>query len=136
MSATPPTARPTASAPLAAGASPTAPRPSVVQLAIKEKAALYAAYIPLFQEGGIFIPTAREYQLGADVYVLMTLPDDTQRYPIAGKVAWVTPGRAAGGRTQGVGVRFPADEKSRALKLKIEEILGAHLSSDRPTQTI
>ncbi len=111
-------------------------RPSVVQLAIKEKAALYAAYIPLFKEGGVFIPTTREYQLGADVYVLLTLPEDTQRYPVAGKVAWVTPARAAGNRTQGVGVRFPSDEKSRLLKLKIEEILGAHLASDRPTQTI
>ena len=114
----------------------TAARPSVVQLAIKEKAALYAAYIPLFKEGGVFIPTARDYQLGADVYVLLTLPDDTQRYPVAGKVAWVTPARASGNRTQGVGVRFPNDDKSRALKLKIEEILGAHLASDRPTQTI
>lgn len=135
MSATLPSGKPPGIG-LAAAAPATSARPSVVQLAIKEKAALYAAYIPLFQEGGIFIPTAREYHLGADVYVLMTLPDDTQRYPIAGKVAWVTPARAAGGRTQGVGVRFPADEKSRALKLKIEEILGAHLSSDRPTQTI
>ena len=114
----------------------TSTRPSVVQLAIKEKAALYAAYIPLFKEGGVFIPTSREYQLGADVYVLLTLPDDTQRYPVAGKVAWVTPAKAAGNRTQGVGVRFPNDEKSRLLKLKIEEILGAHLASDRPTQTI
>ena len=35
-----------------------------------------------------------------------------------------------------VGVRFPSDEKSRLLKIKIEEILGAHLASDRPTQTI
>ena len=129
MSANPP-ASPTAPA------TPAATRPSVVQLAIKEKGALYAAYIPLFKEGGVFIPTAREYQLGADVYVLMTLPDDTQRYPIAGKVAWVTPSRAAGNRTQGVGVRFPNDEKSRLLKLKIEEILGAHLASERPTQTI
>jgi type IV pilus assembly protein PilZ len=111
-------------------------RPSVVQLAIKEKAALYAAYIPLFKEGGVFIPTSREYQLGDDVYVLLTLPEDTQRYPVAGKVAWVTPARAAGNRTQGVGVRFPSDEKSHLLKLKIEEILGAHLASDRPTQTI
>ena len=126
MSANPPTP-----------ASPaTTARPSVIQLAIKEKAALYAAYIPLFKEGGVVIPTAREYQLGADVYVLMTLPDDTQRYPIAGKVAWVTPARAAGNRTQGVGVRFPNDEKSRLLKIKIEEILGAHLASERPTQTI
>ena len=117
-------------------AAPATARPSVIQLAIKEKGALYAAYIPLFKEGGVFIPTARDYQLGADVYVLMTLPDDTQRYPIAGKVAWVTPARAAGNRTQGVGVRFPNDEKSRLLKLRIEEILGVHLASERPTQTI
>ncbi|MBE0588437.1 MAG: pilus assembly protein PilZ [Betaproteobacteria bacterium HGW-Betaproteobacteria-9] len=120
--------------------SPPAPsasaRPSVIQLSIKEKAALYAAYIPLFSDGGIFIPSSREYRIGDDVYVLLSLPDDPQRYPVAGKVAWVTPAKAQGGRTQGVGIRFPADEKSRQLKLKIEEILGASLGSDRPTQTI
>lgn len=112
------------------------PRPSVIQLAIKEKAALYAAYIPIFTDGGIFVPTAKDYKLGDDVYILMTLPDDPQRYPVAGKVAWITPPRAAGGRTQGVGVRFPADEKTRALKIKIEEMLGTHLASERSTQTI
>ncbi len=135
MSTKPPASLASAVAAAPPSATATA-RPSVVQLAIKEKAALYAAYIPLFKEGGVFIPTAREYQLGADVYVLLTLPDDTQRYPVAGKVAWVTPAKAAGNRTQGVGVRFPNDEKSRLLKLKIEEILGAHLASERPTQTI
>ena len=116
--------------------SPTSPRPSVIQLAIKEKSALYAAYIPLFVEGGIFIPTAREYKLGDDIYVLLSLPEDPQRYPVAGKVAWVTPAKAAGSRTQGVGIQFPKDEKSKLLKVKIEEILGAALASDRPTQTI
>lgn len=113
-----------------------AARPSVIQLSIKEKAALYAAYIPLFADGGIFIPSSRDYRLGDDVYVLLSLPDDPQRYPVAGKVAWVTPAKAQGGRTQGVGIRFPADEKSRLLKLKIEEILGSSLGSDKPTQTI
>ncbi|MBK6293814.1 MAG: PilZ domain-containing protein [Rhodoferax sp.] len=115
---------------------PTPPRPSVIQLAIKERAALYAAYIPLFTEGGIFIPTSRDYRLGDDVYVLLSLPEDPQRYPVAGKVAWVTPAKAANNRTQGVGIQFPKDEKSHALKLKIEEILGSHMASDRPTQTI
>ena len=134
MSSTPPA--PATPRPLGASPAPSTTRPSVVQLAIKEKAALYAAYIPLFAEGGVFIPTSRDYKLGDDVYVLMTLPDDTQRYPVAGKVAWITPARAAGNRTQGVGIRFPSDEKSRLLKIKIEEILGAHLASDRPTQTI
>ena len=114
----------------------TTPRPSVIQLAIKEKAALYAAYIPLFSEGGIFIPTSRDYKLGDDVYVLLSLPDDSQRYPVAGKVAWVTPAKASANRTQGVGILFPKDEKSRALKNKIEELLGSHVGGDRPTQTI
>ena len=107
-----------------------------MQLNIKEKAALYAAYIPFFEEGGIFVPTAREYKLGDDVYVLLTLPDDPQRYPVAGRVAWVTPARVAGNRTQGVGIQFPKDEKSRQLKHKIEEVLGTALASERPTQTI
>ncbi len=115
---------------------PSSARPSVIQLSIKEKAALYAAFIPLFTEGGLFLPSTRTYSLGDDVYLLLSLPDDMQRYPVAGKVAWITPAKAAGGRTQGVGISFPKDDKARALKLKIEETLGALLASDKPTQTI
>jgi type IV pilus assembly protein PilZ len=111
-------------------------RPSVIQLAIKEKGALYAAYIPIFADGGVFIPSTREHKLGDDIYVLITLLDDPQRYPIAGKVAWITPARASSNRTQGVGIKFPKDEKSAQLKSRIEEILGNALDSDRPTQTI
>jgi type IV pilus assembly protein PilZ len=112
------------------------PRPSVIQLAVKEKSALYAAYIPIFTNGGLFIPTSRDYQLGDPVYVLISLPDDPQRYPVAGKVAWVTPAKAVSNRIQGVGVVFPEDEKAHALKLKIEEMLNGYVSSDRSTQTI
>ena len=111
-------------------------RPSVMQLVFREKGALFAAFIPLFAEGGLFVPTSRAYQLGEDLYLLLSLPDDPQRYPVAGKVAWITPPNASGGRTQGVGVRFPADDKSRLLKLKIEEYLGTQISSSKPTQTI
>lgn len=111
-------------------------RPSVIQLVFKEKSALYAAYIPAFTDGGLFVPTTRDYRLGEDIYLLLALPDDNQRYPVAGKVAWLTPANASGGRTQGFGVRFPADEKGRLLKLKIEGILGTQISSTRPTQTV
>ncbi|MDB5869731.1 MAG: type pilus assembly PilZ [Polaromonas sp.] len=113
-----------------------ATRPSIIQLAIKEKGELYAAYIPLFKEGGIFITATRQYKLGDDVYVLLTLPEDIQRYAVTGKVAWITPAQASGNRMQGIGVRFPSDEKSRTLKARIEEILGSHLASDRATHTI
>ncbi|MEO8523996.1 MAG: PilZ domain-containing protein [Caldimonas sp.] len=116
--------------------SPSAGRPSVIQLVFREKGALYAAYMPMFSEGGIFVPTTRDYKLGEDIYLLLSLPDDPQRYPVAGKVGWLTPANASGGRTQGVGVRFPSDEKSRALRARIEETLGTSLSSSKPTQTI
>ena len=124
-------ANPPGLAPASAGA-----RPSVIQLVFREKGALYAAFIPLFHEGGLFVPTNRAYRLGEDIYLLLSLPDDAQRYPVAGKVAWITPANASGGRTQGVGVRFPADEKSRLLKLKIEEVLGTQIASSKPTQTV
>lgn len=129
----------TSASPPPAGDAPNASagaRPTVIQLAIREKGALYAAYVPIFAEGGIFVPSTKEYRLGMDVYVLLTLPDDATRYPVAGKVAWITPANSHGGRTQGIGVRFPDDEKSRLLKTRIEEILGAHLGSDRSTQTV
>src|SRR3954467_2928242 len=78
--------------------SPTASaRPSVIQLVFREKGALYAAYMPIFAEGGLFVPTTRDYQLGDDIYLLLTLPGDPQRYPVAGKVGWITPANARGG---------------------------------------
>ncbi|NUZ08041.1 PilZ domain-containing protein [Piscinibacter koreensis] len=120
----------------ALGTPPATSRPSVIQLVFREKGALYAAYMPIFSEGGLFVPTTREYRLGDDIYLLLSLPDDPQRYPVAGKVGWLTPANASGGRTQGVGVRFPADEKTRALRVRIEELLGTTLSSTKPTQTI
>jgi type IV pilus assembly protein PilZ len=120
-----------------AGSAPAGPaRPSVIQLVFREKGALYAAYMPLLSDGGLFVPTAREYRLGEDIYLLLSLPDDPQRFPVAGKVAWLTPANASGGRTQGVGVRFPNDDKSRQLKIKIEQALGTSIASSKPTQTL
>jgi type IV pilus assembly protein PilZ len=111
-------------------------RPAVIQLVFREKGALYAAYMPVLAEGGVFVPTTRDYRLGEDIYLLLTLPDDPQRDPVAGKVVWITPANASAGRTQGVGVRFPADEKTRVLRLRIEEVLGTSISSSKLTQTI
>ena len=41
-----------------------APRPSVLSLNINSKSALYAAYMPVLKNGGIFIPTTRSYNIG------------------------------------------------------------------------
>jgi type IV pilus assembly protein PilZ len=55
--------------------SPTSPRPSVIQLAIKEKGALYAAYIPCSRKAASSFRPRRDYKLGDDIYVLLSLPE-------------------------------------------------------------
>ena len=92
MSEKPP-ARPAVTPTLGGGVAPlgAANRPAVMQLVFREKGALYAAYMPVLTDGGLFVPTTREYRIGEDIYLLLSLPDDPQRYPVAGKVAWITP---------------------------------------------
>jgi type IV pilus assembly protein PilZ len=110
-------------------------RPSVLSLAIKEKAALYAAYMPYLKNGGIFVPTSKPYQLGDEVYLILTLMDDPAKLPLAGKVVWVSPA-GGGSRQPGIGVHFPADETGLNARRKIEDLLGTALKSARPTHTI
>ena len=111
-------------------------RPGVLALNIREKAALYAAYMPFLAGGGIFIPTNRQYQLGEEVFMLLTLMDDPQRIAVQGKVVWVTPEGVQGNRTQGIGVQFTRDDTGAAARATIEKILGETLASSRPTHTM
>jgi len=111
------------------------PRPSVLSLAVKERAALYAAYMPFLTNGGIFVPTSRVHKLGDEIYLILSLMDDMSKYPIAGKVVWVTPGGAHNNKAQGIGLHFPADESGLRARQRIEEILGAAVTSSRATHT-
>jgi type IV pilus assembly protein PilZ len=118
-----------------AGAAAGGSRPSVLSLAIKEKAALYAAYMPYLKNGGIFVPTNKPYQLGDEVYLILTLMEDPAKLPLAGKVVWISPA-GGGSRQPGIGVHFPADETGINARKKIEDMLGTALKSARPTHTI
>lgn len=118
----------------ASSASPT--RKSVIQLVFRDKAALYAAYMPTLVHGGLFVPTTRNYRLGEEILLLVALPEDPHRHPVVGTVAWITPSKAVNGRPQGVGVHLPGDEKTQTLRLRIEEMLGTSLASSKPTQTL
>ena len=111
-------------------------RPGVLSLNIREKAALYAAYMPFLRGGGIFIPTSRQYNLGEEVFMLLSLMDDPNRIAVQGKVVWMTPDGVQGNRTQGIGVQFTQDETGAAARAMIEKVLGETLASQRPTHTM
>ena len=111
-------------------------RQGILSLAVKDKASLYNAYIPYVKNGGIFVPTPKPYKIGDEVFMLLQLMDDPTRHPVAGTVAWITPHGAQGGKTQGIGVHFSADESSKVLRSRIEQVLAGHLGSNRPTHTL
>ena len=112
-----------------------AAKQGILSLTIKDKSALYAAFMPFIGNGGLFIPTTKPYQLGDEVFMLLTLMDDKEKMPIAGRVVWLTPRGAQGNRTAGIGVQFSELDKGQTRN-KIENHLAAALKSERQTHTM
>ncbi len=109
-------------------------RNGILSLTIKDKAVLYAAYMPFVKNGGLFIPTAKSYALGDEVFMLLSLMDEPEKIPVAGKVIWVTPKGAQGNRAAGIGVQF--NDQDDIANHKIENYLAGALESDRLTHTM
>ncbi len=109
-------------------------RNGILSLTIRDKAVLYAAYMPFVKNGGMFIPTSKSYNLGDEVFMLLSLMDEPEKIPVAGKVIWITPRGAQGNRATGIGVQF-TDQENTAVT-KIETYLAGSLNSDKPTHTM
>ena len=110
-------------------------RQGILSLTIKDKNALYAAYMPFVTNGGLFIPTSRKYEIGEEVFMLLNLMEETERLPVAGKIVWITPAGAEGYRATGVGVQF-SDQDAGMARNKIENYLAGALELDKPTHTM
>jgi type IV pilus assembly protein PilZ len=110
-------------------------RQGILSLTIKDKNALYAAYIQFIKNGGLFIPTSKKYKLGDEVFMLLSLMDETERLPVAGKIIWITPAGSEGNRAAGIGVQF-SDQDGGMARNKIEAYLAGALKSEKPTHTM
>jgi type IV pilus assembly protein PilZ len=111
------------------------PRQGILSLTIRDKSALYASYMPFIKNGGLFIPTAKPYSLGDEVFMLLSLMESKEKLPVAGRIVWITPKGSQGNKTAGIGVQFSELDKG-ATKSKIEKQLAGALASDRPTHTM
>jgi type IV pilus assembly protein PilZ len=110
-------------------------KPGLLTLTIKDKSALYLAYMPFVTNGGLFIPTSSTYNLGDEVFMLLNLMGEEEKIPVAGKVIWMTPRGAQGKRTAGVGVQF-SDQDGGGTQKKIDTYLAGALGGDKPTHTM
>src|SRR5690606_3222702 len=109
-------------------------RQGVLSLEIKDKSALYGAYMSFLKHGGLFVPTGRQFALGDKVSIMLRQMDDPETIPVGGRVVWVTPKGARRNRAAGIGMKF-VDENGAAVRAKIESYLACALESECPTHT-
>jgi type IV pilus assembly protein PilZ len=110
-------------------------KPGLLTLTIKDKAALYLAYMPFVQNGGLFIPTGINYALGDEVFMLLNLMDEVEKIPVAGQVIWLTPKGSQGKRMGGIGVQF-SDQDNGTTQEKIGNYLAGALGGENQTHTM
>ena len=96
---------------------------------------LHSSYMPFVKGGGIFIPTEKTFELDDEVFLLLTILDDPERFAITGKVVWINYRTTPGGRQMGVGIQFSGVEGAN-LQKKIEAQLVGYLRADQPTNTM
>jgi type IV pilus assembly protein PilZ len=103
---------------------------------IRDRAVLYAAYMPFLKSGGLFIPTKKPFVMGEECILSISLLDDTTKYVTRAKVVWITPPGSQGNKAGGVGAEFAEDAHGTKLRTRIEEVLGASLQSSNATHTM
>ncbi len=108
---------------------------NVITLHLADKAKLYSSYMPFVKNGGLFVPTPQQYSLGDEIFILLRLLDETEKFTLVGKVVWVSPKGGQGGRAAGIGIQF-IDESAKNIRNKIEGYLAGALQSERRTDTM
>lgn len=118
-------------------------RPLMVSL--KSKDQLYSFYMPNLKNAGLFVPVTSFGQGGvaslpppnSKIMMLLSLPDDSVKNTVTGKVVWISYANTALGAQSGVGVHFDDTEANKMLRDKIEKILAGILGkSEQRTMTI
>ncbi len=107
-----------------------------LSIIIRDRAVLFAAYMPFLKSGGLFIPTKKMFSMAESCTLIITLLSDSDKFTVNGKVVWITPPGSPNNKAGGIGVEFSEDIQGESLKRRIEEILGPLLRSTNATHTM
>jgi len=108
---------------------------NVHPLIFVEREQLYRAYMPYIRHGALFVKTTQNYQLGEEVFLLIQLPEESQKHSIAGKVVWATPMCSQDSKATGIGVQLLGKD-GEALSKRIQKCLASQLTSEQTTDTM
>lgn len=94
-----------------------------ISVAIADKSALHASYMPFIKDGGIFVPTTQRFGLHDEVILQLRLVEEGKKLLIPGRVIWISTGMGHRGTSPGIGLQFTGEHRAR-IKQFLEEILG------------
>jgi len=90
--------------------------------------------MPFLQRGGLFPHTEESYSPGDELFLLLRILDEPEKYAVIASVVWITPSGAQNRRKQGIGLQF--GERAERLRDKIEGILAGDVDTSRQTLTL
>src|SRR5258706_16449887 len=102
-----------------------AAKPGLLTLTIKDKSALYLAYMPFVANGGLFIPTNSNYRIGDEVFMLLNLMGEDEKLPVAGRGVWGAPKGARGERPPRIRVQVSAQDRGPTRHKIQKQLAGA-----------
>ncbi|MEA2118417.1 PilZ domain-containing protein [Halovibrio sp. HP20-50] len=105
-----------------------------LSLTVPDVPTLLSAYMPFLDRGGIFVPTQTPYALGQQVFLLLTLPGESERLSLSGYVVWVSPAGVSGRRMPGIGLHF--SQEDYPVRDRIETLLAGQLDKAAPSFTL
>ena len=65
---------------------------------------------------------------------MLTLMDEPENLPVAGRAVWITPEGAQGSLQAGIGIEFSDEDVT--INARIENYLAGSLTSERVTHTL
>lgn len=103
---------------------------------IADKRELYKSYMSFIKTGALFIPFSDELSpakisLGQNIFIVLTLLDSVKKYPIPGKIVWIS----RSGAIKGFGFAFGESSQSKILKDHIENLIIDFKMKKEPTYT-
>ena len=106
----------------------------LLQANMTDRAMLQASYMPYVQGGGLFVVSKQVVKMGEEIFVLATLPDQSQKIPLTGKVIWISQ-KQTGTKPQGFAIQLTG-EKGTYYKNEAEKLLAGSMLLDRPSFTM
>ncbi|WP_374664040.1 PilZ domain-containing protein [Acinetobacter sp.] len=106
----------------------------IIQANIPDVDTLFASYMPYVVGGGLFVSSKQAVKMGEEVFVLATLPEQSQKVPLTGKVIWISQ-KQNGIKPQGFGIQL-AGEKGVYFKSEAERILAGLKTEGRRSYTM